>query len=119
MAAVLDHLASLENTREGVMGRMQARTHVTHRAQSCERLFNIMSKTDVVLIKAPPCTGKTSQLQLLKLWLKARSLEVVHISFLTLTAGEDVLEFIERHAKPYSWQDITAGTARIRRSRQR
>ena len=61
---------------------MQAGTLVTRREQSCERLFNVMSKTGVVLIKAPPCTGKTSQLQLLKLWLKARRLEVVHISFL-------------------------------------
>ena len=92
------------------MGRMHAGTFVTHRAQSCGRLYQIMSELGVVLIKAPPCTGKTSQLQLLKLWLRAHhpDFEVVHISFLTLTARDDVVKFIKRHAN-YSWEDITAG----------
>ena len=69
-----------------------------------------MSELGVVLIKAPPCTGKTSQLQLLKLWLRAHhpDFEVVHISFLTLTARDDVVKFIKRRAN-YSWEDITAG----------
>ena len=67
-----------------------------------------MSQTGVVLIKAPPCTGKTSQLQLLSRWLRARSREVVHISFPLLLAKEDVLDFIERHDK-LRWGNITAG----------
>ena len=120
VAAVLDDPGPLENTREGVMGRVHAGTFVTHRAESCKRLFNIMSRMGVVLIKAPPCTGKTSQLQLLKRWLRARPshLEVVHISFLTLTARDDVVNFIERHAN-CSWQDITACAERRIPSTQR
>ena len=110
MTAVLDDLGPLENTHEGVMGRVQAGTFVTLRADSCARLFNIMSKKCVVLIKALPCTGKTSQLQLLKRWLRAhaRRIEAVHISFLTLTARDDLVNCVERHAN-CSWQDITAG----------
>ncbi len=114
MTAVLDDLGPLENTREGVMGRVQAGTFVTLRADSCARLFNIMSKKCVVLIKALPCTGKTSQLQLLKRWLRAhaRHIEAVHISFLTLTARDDVVNLVERHAN-CSWQDITAAASSL------
>ena len=103
MTAVLREPGPLENTCYGVMGRVQAGTFVTLRAESCERLFRIMSKRGVVFIKAPSCTGKTSQLQLLRRWLDARGLEAVYISFLLLGARDDVVEFIERRAK-CSWQ---------------
>ena len=98
---------------------MQAKTFVTLREESCERLFNIMRKKGVVLIKAPPCTGKTSQLQLMKLWLSDQPLEVIHISFLLLDDQDDAVEFIERRAKPTSWDDIKAGAETDRPSTQR
>ena len=94
---------------------------VTLREESCERLFNIMSTKGLVLIKAPPCTGKTSQLQLMNLWLSdqpsGQPLEVIHISFLLLDDQDDVVEFIERRAKPTSWNDIKAGAEIDRPSR--
>ena len=118
MTAVLREPGPLENTCYGVMGRVQAGTFVTLRAESCERLFRIMSKRGVVFIKAPSCTGKTSQLQLLRRWLDARGLEAVYISFLLLGARDDVVEFIERRTK-CSWQDIIAGAETTGSSTQR
>ena len=102
---------------------MHAKTFVTLREESCERLFNIMSTKGVVLIKAPPCTGKTSQLQLMKLWLSDQPsdqpLEVIHISFLLLDDQDDVVDFIKSRAKPTSWDDIKAGAETDRPSTQR
>ena len=108
VTAVLNDFGPLKNPSEGVMGRLQAGTYHTLRAESCARLFDIAQNCGCVLIKAPPYTGKTSQLQLLMRWLTTRSFCVAYVTFLTLRPEDNVLDFIARHVGR-SWEDIASG----------
>ena len=108
--AVFNDFGPLKNRSEGVMGRLRAGTYHTLRADSCARLFHIVQECGCVLIKAPPCAGKTSQLQLLMQWLKTKYICVAFVTFLTLRPEDNVLNFIARRVHR-SWEDIEAGAA--------
>ena len=108
VTAVFAGFGPLKNPSEGVMGRLRAGTYHTLREESCARLFNIVQECGCVLIKAPPCTGKTSQLQLLMRWLEGRGVRVAYITFLTLRPEHNVLDFVARHVD-CDWEEIEAG----------
>lgn len=108
VTAVFADFGPLKNPSEGVMGRLRAGTYHTLRAESCARLFDIAQDNGCVLIKAPPYTGKTSQLQLLMQWLTTKGYCVAYVTFLTLRPKDNVLDFIAHHVHR-SWEDIAAG----------
>ena len=110
--AVFNDFGPLKNPSEGVMGRPRAGTYHTLRADSCARLFHIAQECGCVLIKAPPYTGKTSQLQLLMQWLQTESVCVAFVTFLTLRPEDNVLNFIARRVHR-SWEDIEAGATEL------
>ena len=66
LAGGLKHL--IGNRSEGVWGRR----YMTKRAATCSKVIDLAEHHGVILIKAPPQSGKTSLLQLLKVALQER-----------------------------------------------
>ena len=74
---------------------------VVFRKEKCEDCLLHLKNENVVLLRAPPYSGKTSFATLLKYFAtESKKYESVYsISFLTLSNEEDVLQYLDNHLK--------------------
>ncbi|KAJ3267693.1 hypothetical protein HDV01_004442, partial [Terramyces sp. JEL0728] len=74
---------------------------VVFRKDKCKECFSCLDNEKVVLLRAPPYSGKTSFATLLERYAKeSRKYDFVYsISFLAISKGEDVLKYLENHLK--------------------